>query len=138
MKKGSTQAGKKQRSVRTVSRVLIGSGLAGAGMAHLTFARKEFQAQVPEIVPLPKDATVLGSGMAEIVLGLALIFPGRHERAVGLTVAGFFTAVFPGNVAQWKHRRDGFGLNSDRKRAIRLWFQPALVTGVLWATTRGR
>ncbi|GAB3845161.1 membrane protein [Nesterenkonia populi] len=127
-------AGQKRSLPKTTTRVLMGSALVGAGVGHMTFARDEFQAQVPEFVPLSKDATVLASGVAEIGLGLALVFPGRYERAVGVAAAGFFTAVFPGNLSQWWHRRDGFGLDTDRKRAVRLLFQPPLIGGVLWAT----
>ncbi len=47
----------------------------------MTVAREEFQAQVPEFVPLSKDATVLASGVCEVGLGLALVFPaGIDER----------------------------------------------------------
>nr|WP_233722244.1 hypothetical protein [Nesterenkonia massiliensis] len=112
----------------------MGVALVGAGVAHMTVARDEFQAQVPEFVPLSKDATVLLSGVAEIGLGTALIIPGERKRTVGLATAGFFTAIFPGNVAQWYHQRDGFGLDTDQKRAVRLVFQPVLIAGVLWAT----
>ncbi|WP_146341610.1 hypothetical protein [Nesterenkonia sp. NBAIMH1] len=119
---------------RSSTRIALGAALVGAGVSHMTVAREEFQAQVPEFVPLSKDATVLASGVCEVGLGLALVFPGRHRRTVGRVAAGFFTAIFPGNIAQWYHRRDGFGLDTDRKRAIRLPFQPALVAGVLWAT----
>jgi hypothetical protein len=53
-----------------------------AGAGHLSFARRGFQAQVPDWVPADKDATVLVSGVV------------------------------------------GLGLDTGRKRAIRLLFQP--------------
>jgi uncharacterized membrane protein len=43
-----------------------GPGWSFAGISHLTVARKEFQAQVPDWVPLDKDDTVVSSGVAEI------------------------------------------------------------------------
>jgi uncharacterized membrane protein len=120
--------------VRTAGRVLLGLALAGAGVTHLTVARDEFQAQVPEFVPLDPDTTVLASGVVEIALGSALVLARRRRTAVGWVAAAFFVAVFPGNVAQWVHHRDGFGLDTDGKRFARLFFQPVLVAAALWST----
>ncbi len=107
-----------------------------AGVSHLTFARDEFQAQVPESLPLDPDTTVLASGAVEIGLGSALLFARKRRRTVGTLAALFFVAVFPGNVAQWMHQRDGFGLDTDMKRFVRLFFQPVLVWAAAWSTRR--
>ncbi|MGW8482423.1 DoxX family protein [Microbacterium sp. NPDC055903] len=123
---------------RTTARLLLGSALAFAGVSHLTFAREEFQAQVPESVPLDPDATVLASGVVEIGLGAALILARRRRRLVGVIAALFFVAVFPGNVSQWMHHRNGFGLDTDMKRFVRLFFQPVLIILALWSTRSGR
>ena len=125
--------------MRPFLRVLLGSALVFAGTSHLTFAREEFRAQVPESVPLDEDTTVLASGVAEIALGSALVLaPRRHRRLVGRVAALFFVAVFPGNVAQWLNRRDGFGLDTDAKRLGRLFGQSLLVAASLWSTRSGR
>ncbi|MGK2309923.1 DoxX family protein [Cutibacterium sp. V970] len=116
----------KRHPLRTLNRLGVGGLLAYSGVGHLTFVREEFQAQVPEWVPLDDDAVVLLSGAAEIVLGAALL-SGRHKKFWGRSAAAFFTAIFPGNVAQFVEHKDGFGLDDDRKRAIRLLFQPILV-----------
>ena len=42
--------------------------------------------------------------------------------------------IFPGNVAQWVEGTDAFGLDDDRKRLTRLFFQPVLVAWALWST----
>jgi uncharacterized membrane protein len=124
-------------SARTVARILLGSALVFAGVTHLTVAREEFQAQVPPQIPLDPDTTVVLSGVAEITLGSALVFtPNPLRRLVGVAGAAFFTAIFPGNLAQWYYRRDGFGLDTDRKRFVRLFFQPVLVATALWSTRR--
>jgi uncharacterized membrane protein len=110
------------------ARILLGLMLIFAGIGHLSFARQEFQAQVPDWVPLDKDTTVVLSGYVEILLGALLVFtPKRYRPALGLLVALFFIAVFPGNLSQYLNQRDGFGLNSDTSRLIRLFFQPVLV-----------
>jgi uncharacterized membrane protein len=120
---------------RTIVRVLLGAFLLLAGTGHLTFARAEFQAQVPPWLPLDPDLVVVASGIVELVLGLALLLvPRRARPLVGIVVAAFFVAVFPGNIAQWAEGRDGFGLDTDAARAIRLLFQPLLVIAALWST----
>jgi uncharacterized membrane protein len=119
---------------RTVVRILLGAAITWAGISHLTVARQEFRAQVPEFVPLDPDVTVLASGIAEVSLGAALVLLVRRQATVGWVAAVFFAAVFPGNIAQWVHHRDGFGLDTDTKRFVRLLFQPVLIAVVLWAT----
>ncbi len=114
--------------MKTIARRLLGSSLIFAGVSHLTFARRAFRAQVPDWVPLEKDTTVVLSGVAEIALGSALVLAGPAQRkAVGRVAAGFFVGVFPGNVSQYVHRRDAFGLDTDGKRLARLFLQPVLV-----------
>ena len=128
-----------KRSVaRTIARILLGLALVGAGTTHLTVARKDFQAQVPDWVPLDKDTVVLASGVAEIALGTALTVLPKHQKAVGDIAAVFFTAIFPGNISQWLNRRDAFGLDDDRKRALRLLFQPLIVAWAVWSTRPAR
>ena len=53
---------------------------------------------------------------------------------MGLAVAAFFVAVFPGNVYQWQEKRDAPGLDTDQKRLVRLFLQPVLVAWALWST----
>ena len=121
--------------VRTLGRLALGTFLASAGVGHLTFAREEFQAQVPGWVPLDKDVVVVASGVVEVVLGLALLLtPRRHRPLVGWVAAAFFVAIFPGNVSQYVTGTDAFGLESDTARAVRLLFQPVLVAWALWST----
>lgn len=112
----------------------LGLFMIFAGIGHLTFARAEFQAQVPPWVPVPPDVTVLASGVAEVGLGASMIVMTKRRALVGLLLAAFFVAVFPGNIAQWMHHRDAFGLDSDRARLIRLFFQPVLIGWALWST----
>ncbi len=124
-----------EKTVRKAARIVLGGILIFAGISHVTFARKDFQAQVPEWVPLGKDDTVIVSGIAEITLGSALVLTEEaHQETVGKIAAAFFTAVFPGNISQYKHRRSAFGLDSDTKRFVRLFFQPALVYWALKST----
>lgn len=104
-----------------------------AGVSHLTFAREEFQAQVPSWVPVSEDLVVLGSGVAEIALGVALLAFPKKRRLAGLALAAFFVAIFPGNIAQYTEGVSAFGLDTDTKRLVRLFFQPVLVAAALHA-----
>ena len=126
-----------EKSVKKIARTLLGGALVFAGISHLTFARKDFQAQVPDWVPLEKDETVVYSGIAEIALGSTLVLTDEaHQETVGKIAAAFFVAVFPGNISQYVNRRDAFGLDTDNKRFARLFFQPLLVYWALKSTEK--
>ena len=114
--------------------IILGVALAYAGISHLTTSRQEFQAQVPTFLKDYADFVVLASGVIEILLGFTLVFLWRYRIIVGWIVAGFFIAVFPGNISQYLNHVDAFGLDSDKARAIRLLFQPLLVVWALWST----
>ena len=123
-----------KRWVQDALRILLGIALIGAGRGHLTSSRTEFQAQVPDWMPLAPDVIVVVSGVVELILGAALILFVRHRVLVGWVVAAFFVAIFPGNVSQFVDGDDAFGLDSDLARAVRLAFQPVLVAWALWST----
>ncbi len=117
-----------------VSQVGLGLFLTSAGYSHLTVNRLEFQAQVPTWLPLDPDFVVLASGVVEMLLGAALLMLWRARAQVGLVVALFFIAIFPGNINQFVNGIDAFGLNTDMLRGVRLLFQPVLVLWALWST----
>ena len=60
-------------------RVILGSFMILAAIGHFTFQRADFQAQVPNWVPISKDLVVLLSGVAEISLGIAMILWTRKK-----------------------------------------------------------
>ena len=120
--------------LRVVAQVGLGLFLVSAGSSHLTVNRIAFQAQVPTWLPLDPDFVVLASGVVEILLGLSLLALWRYRANVGLVVALFFVAIFPGNINQFVNRIDAFGLNTDTARGVRLLFQPVLVLWALWST----
>lgn len=126
-----------EKIAKRIARTVLGGALIFAGIGHLTFARKEFRAQVPDWVPLSKDDTVVYSGLPEIALGSGLILADeRHQKALGRIAAAFFAAVFPGNLSQYLNRRSAFGLDTDEKRLARLFFQPLLIYWALKSSDR--
>ena len=122
---------------RTVARWLLGTALIFAGIAHLTTLREEFRAQVPDWLPANEDLVVVVSGVVEVALGAGLLTLSKRRVAVGLITAAFFVVIFPGNIAQYVEGTDGFGLETDSARLIRLFFQPVLVIWALWSTGAG-
>lgn len=119
---------------QNIFRILLAIFMIYAGFSHLTFNRIDFQAQVPNWVPLSKDLVVILSGIVEMALGLGLAFWKKERVIFGLALSLFFILVFPGNVAQFLDGKDAFGaLNSDQSRLIRLFFQPVLIVWALWS-----
>jgi len=130
MKKSS-----KKTVTQNIFRILLAVFMIYAGFSHLTFNRIDFQAQVPDWIPLSKDLVVILSGIVEMALGLGLAFWKNQRVQFGWALALFFILVFPGNIAQYLGNKDAFGsLDSDRARLIRLFFQPVLIAWVLWSS----
>ena len=120
--------------VARLPQMVLGFALAYAGVGHLTSNRQEFQAQVPTLLKDYADFVVLASGVVEIALGVGLIALWKYRVQLGWLVAAFFVAIFWGNISQYVNGVDAFGLNSDRARLIRLFFQPLLVMWALGST----
>ena len=120
--------------IQNILRIALGLLMILAGIGHLTYLRIPFQAQVPDWVPLDKDLVVVLSGVVEITLGAAMVFLSSRKAIVGLVLALFYIAVFPGNISQYITHTSAFGLDTDTKRFIRLFFQPVLIAWALWST----
>jgi glutathione peroxidase-family protein/uncharacterized membrane protein len=124
----------KTEILKTIMRLLIGGAMVFAAVAHFTFARGEFQAQVPNWLPLGKDLVVILSGIAELALGLAVLFATKWRKQAGYALALFYVLIFPGNIAQYINHINAFGLDTDQARLIRLFFQPVLILWALYST----
>ena len=123
--------------IKTFFRLLLGVFMTFAGFSHLTFNRLEFVAQVPtwiQFSPEFTDFVVLASGIVEMILGIGMLFLYKHKGTVGILLALFYIAIFPGNLNQYFNHIDAFGLNTDSARLIRLFFQPVLIFLALWST----
>ena len=124
--------------LKSLAQIALGAFLLSAGISHLDSNRTEFLAQVPTWLPLDADFVVVASGLVEITLGVLLITTvlvfKKYRSRVGLITAIFFILIFPGNINQYVNQIDAFGLDTDTKRLIRLFFQPPLVIWALWST----
>ena len=124
----------KTTTLQKILRIILGAFMVFAAVGHLTIQRAEFQAQVPNWIPLSKDLVVILSGFAELALGLGMIFWKRERVRVGIALAIFYVLIFPGNIAQYLNSTNAFGLDTDKARLIRLFFQPVLILWALWST----
>jgi uncharacterized membrane protein len=124
--------------IKTLAQLGLGAFLLSAGISHLESNRTEFLAQVPTWLPLDPDFVVIASGLVEITLGALLITTAlilkKYRSVIGLITALFFILIFPGNINQYVNQIDAFGLDTDTKRLIRLFFQPPLVVWALWSS----
>ena len=120
--------------VARVPQMVLGFALAYAGIGHLSTSREEFQAQVPSVFADYADFVVVASGVVEIALGLGLMLVWSYRVQIGWLVAAFFVAIFWGNISQYVNGVDAFGLDTDTKRLVRLFFQPVLVAWALLST----
>jgi uncharacterized membrane protein len=103
-------------------RILLGAFMVLAAIGHLTYQRAEFQAQVPDWIPLSKDLVVILSGIVELGLGLSMIFWKSQRIKVGLALAIFYVLIFPGNIGQYVNHISAFGLDT------------VLILWALWST----
>ncbi len=128
--------------VKNIAQLGLGAFLFFAGNSHLYSNRKEFEAQVPTYLPLDPEFVVVASGLVEMALGLLLFITvfefKKYRELIGLITAIFFILIFPGNINQYVNQIDAFGLDTDQKRLIRLFFQPPLVIAALWVSGAGR
>jgi len=124
--------------IKKYFQLALGAFLLSAGISHLESNRTEFLAQVPTWLPLDPDFVVIASGLVEITLGVLLITTAliltKYRGVIGLLTAVFFVLIFPGNINQYVNQIDAFGLDTDTKRLIRLFFQPPLVIWALWSS----
>lgn len=123
--------------LKILAQIALGLFLLSAGISHLGSNREEFLAQVPTWQPLNADFVVVASGLVEITLGILLITTllifKKYRQKIGLITGIFFILIFPGNINQYVNQIDAFGLDTDSKRLIRLFFQPVLVGWALWS-----
>ncbi len=118
-------------------RLLLGIAMLYTGIGHITFLRQDFYAQVPTWLTTDQgimDFIVIASGIVEILFGLLMVWGGKIKEKTGLALAIFFVLIYPGNINQYLHGIDAFGLNSDYQRMMRLLFQPVFIFWALWSS----
>ena len=123
--------------IQNIFRILLGLIMLYIGIAHLSFKRIEFQAQVPTWLATDEgmmDLVVLISGYIEIAFGILMILGGKLKVKTGIALGIFYILIFPGNINQYINEIDSLTLDSNYKRLIRLFFQPLLVLWAFWSS----
>ena len=113
-------------------RAALAAGVIVAGIAHFA-TPLPFVQHLPEIVPL-REVIVYASGIVEIVLGIALMGPSRSRALVGVALAAYLVAVFPGNLYVAVAGVDVEGQPGGIYPWIRLPFQLLFIGLALWTT----
>ena len=127
----------KNTIIQNIFRILLGLIMLYIGIAHLSFKRIEFQAQVPTWLATDEgmmDLVVLISGYIEIAFGILMILGGKLKVKTGIALGIFYILIFPGNINQYINEIDSLTLDSNHKRLIRLFFQPLLVLWAFWSS----
>ena len=108
-----------------------------AGVMHFVIP-KEYEATVPEYIPISARDAVVYSGYAEIAGALAVIPPATRGLARWWLIA-LLVAVFPANVHMAVNPEQIRGLDLNRIPRWALWarlpLQPLMVLWV-WRATR--
>ncbi len=118
---------------RQAARYGLGIAFVVAGVSHLVNTTP-FEQHLPEWVPAA-TAIVVVSGIAEIVLGMALVAARRSAPVVGIAAAVFLVSVFPANVYVAVAGIDVDGLPGGLYAWLRLPLQAVFVVWA-WASTR--
>ena len=84
---------RKTSLLKTIFRILLAVFMIYAGYSHLTFNRIDFQAQVPDWIPMSKDLVVILSGIVEMALGLGLALWKTKRTTFGWALALFFVLI---------------------------------------------
>ena len=118
--------------VKRIFSVLLTLAMVLAGVSHFTMPAT-YVAIVPDYLPAPL-ALVYISGVAEILLGLALQIPGLR-RLAGFGLIALFIAVLPANIKQAVHNRQPPGLEMSPTMVwVRLPMQLLFIAWAFWMT----
>jgi uncharacterized membrane protein len=115
----------------TASQRALAGFFTFTGVMHFVIPR-QYEATVPDYVPIsPRDA-VLYSGLAEIAGGLAVVPPATRSLARWWLIA-LLCAVFPANVHMAVNPEQVRGLDLDRIPRWTLWARlPVQAVFVFW------
>ena len=117
---------------RKAARHGMAVAMAFAGIAHLVLPTPFIQ-HLPAWVPL-RDEVVFVSGLIEIALGIALLLPAPTRRRVGVVLALYFVAVFPGNLYVAVYDVDVDGQPGGIYPWVRLPLQLLFIAWAIWST----
>jgi len=113
-------------------RSALAVGMAVAGVMHFV-TPLPFVQHLPAVIPM-REAVIYASGVVEIALGLALLGPSRWRPYVGILLAAYLVAVFPGNLYVAVSGVAVDGQPGGIYPWLRLPFQALFIGLALWST----
>jgi uncharacterized membrane protein len=117
--------------IKTILLWLLAIGFVLAGVYH--FVSPEFYLRMmPPYIPWHR-AMVAISGVAEIVLGLAVLVP-QTRRLAGWGLIALLIAVFPANLYMAEHQ-ELFPKITQASLYVRLPFQALFIAWAWWTTS---
>ena len=119
-------------STRDAARLGMALAMAIAGIAHW-INPTPFVQHLPSWVPLAEEVILL-TGVAEVVLGAALLLRQPWRRLAGLALAGYLVAVWPANIYVAVADVEVDGQPGGLYPWLRLPLQAAFIVWALWST----
>ena len=115
----------------TTSQKALAAFFSFTGTMHFVIP-KQYEATVPDYVPISPEAAVFHSGWGEIVGGLAVIPPSTRKLARWWLIA-LLVAVFPANVHMAVAPEQIRGLDLDKVPRWALWGRlPLQLAAIIW------
>jgi uncharacterized membrane protein len=123
---------RRRQPIKPNARLGLAIAMAFAGVAHLLMPTP-FVQHLPEWVP-ERHGLIYASGLAEIALGAALVWPERWRQMAGVALAAYLIAVFPANVYVAVKGVEVDGQPGGIYPWLRLPLQALFVWLALWTT----
>lgn len=122
--------------LREAARLGMSAAMVVAGVAHWV-RPLPFLQHLPPWAPAP-EFLIFVTGIAEVVLGLALLLPQPWRWRAGQALAAYLLAVFPANVYVAVAGIDVDGQPGGVYPWLRLPFQVLFIVWVLWSIRPAR
>jgi uncharacterized membrane protein len=117
---------------REAARLGMSAAMIVAGIAHWVRPLPFIQ-HLPPWVPMP-EFLIFATGVAEVVLGVALLLPQPWRWRAGMALAAYLVAVFPGNLYVALADVDVDGQPGGIYPWLRLPLQLLFIAWALWST----
>jgi uncharacterized membrane protein len=128
----AAQATRRNVALRQAARIGMAIAMVVAGITHLV-RPLPFLQHLPAWVPAA-ELLIFVTGIAEVVLGLALLLPQPWRWRAGIVLAAYLVAVFPANVYVAVAGVDVDGQPDGIYAWLRLPLQVLFVAWALWST----
>jgi uncharacterized membrane protein len=119
-------------SLRDAARLGMAVAMVVAGIAHWV-RPLPFLQHLPPWSPAP-DLVIFGTGVVEVVLGIALLAPQPWRRRTGLALGAYLVAVFPANLYVAVANIDVDGQPGGAYPWLRLPLQALFIAWAVWST----